>query len=214
MAIVANNNSNQLLIASSPDGTSWSGFPQVPGSSKAAPALAVFNGQLFMAIVANNSSNNVLVASSPDGASWSGFNLVNQNSRTAPALAAFNGRLWLAVIHDDQQGFPKVPISSSTDGIAWAPFFLIPGVDTAAAPSLTVFNGRLWLAVRDDSLAPGNPTVKIAFTTNGPNWTPFTIASSILADDGPGFGELNGTLCLSTITLAPHNTPPNALSIG
>ena len=45
-AFVANNESNDLLVAASPDGQRWSGNAPTGQQSKTAPALAAFGGPL------------------------------------------------------------------------------------------------------------------------------------------------------------------------
>jgi len=58
-------------------------------SSKAAPALAVFDGKLWIAFVANNASNQLLVSHSAGGKNWSPSTQVqNQSSKATPALLA------------------------------------------------------------------------------------------------------------------------------
>ena len=88
MAFVANNDTNDPLVVSSPDGVNWSPSTMVNQSSKAAPALASVGLQLFlrMAFVANNDSNDLLVVSSPDGVNFTSNTKVNQSSKAAPAV--------------------------------------------------------------------------------------------------------------------------------
>jgi hypothetical protein len=88
LGFVANNASNQLLVSHSADGVAWSPNTQVQNqSSKAAPALAVFDNKLWIAFVANNASNQLLVSRSAHGHNWSPSTEVqNQSSKAAPAL--------------------------------------------------------------------------------------------------------------------------------
>ena len=90
LGFVANDASNQLLVSHSADGQSWSPNTQVQNqSSKAAPALAVFENKLWIAFVANDASNQLLVSNSADGQSWSPSTKVqNQSSKGTPALLA------------------------------------------------------------------------------------------------------------------------------
>ena len=68
MAYVANDSSNSLFVINSGTGTRWSGEIVTDFQSKAAPALAVFNGRLWMAFVANDASNSLfLIHSRPTG---------------------------------------------------------------------------------------------------------------------------------------------------
>ena len=86
LGFVANDASNQLLVSHSADGVTWK--PNTPvqnQSSKAAPALAVFENKLWIAFVANDASNQLLVSHSADGVTWKPNTPVqNQSSKAAP----------------------------------------------------------------------------------------------------------------------------------
>jgi hypothetical protein len=95
IAFVANDASNQLLVSHSADGVTWSGSKQVTTqSSKAAPALVVFESKLWVAFVANDASNQLLVAHSAHGKNWSpSIEVKNQSSKAAPAFLGLAGAL-------------------------------------------------------------------------------------------------------------------------
>ena len=95
----------------------WSSGNSVNQLSQTAPALAVFNGTLFLAFVATDGTNNLYVCSSTDGVNWTGGEKVNQLSQKAPALAVFNGTLFLAFVATD--GTNNLYVCSSTDGVNW-----------------------------------------------------------------------------------------------
>ena len=95
----------------------WTGGEKVNQLSQTAPALAVFNGTLFLAFVATDGTNNLYVCSSTDGVNWTGGEKVNQLSQKAPALAVFNGTLFLAFVATD--GTNNLYVCSSTDGVNW-----------------------------------------------------------------------------------------------
>ena len=82
--------SNQLFISRSPECQSWGPNTQVQNqSSKAAPALAVFENKLWIAFVANDATNQLLVSHSAGGKNWSPSTQVqNQSSKATPALLA------------------------------------------------------------------------------------------------------------------------------
>ena len=88
LGFVANDASNQLLVSHSADGVSWSPNTSVQNqSSKAAPALAVFDSKLWIAFVANNATNQLLVSHSAGGKNWSpSIQVKDQSSKAAPAL--------------------------------------------------------------------------------------------------------------------------------
>jgi len=84
-----------------------------------APALAIFNNQLWVAFVANNESNDLLICSSPDGRTWSPSSRVGgQHSKTAPSLAVANNQLWVAFVANNESG--DVVTCASLDGRQWS----------------------------------------------------------------------------------------------
>ena len=171
LAFIANDSHHKLLICSSEDGKHWSDDKKVigpttktdPETTSTGPALAAFNGSLWVAFIANNSSNQVLVCSSADGENWSSNSLVsNAASAYAPALTAFDGKLRLAFV----QGDATVQVSSSPDGLAWSTTPLFAGVTSQAAPALAVFNETLWLACINSS-----NQITLYSSTDGMNWS-------------------------------------------
>jgi hypothetical protein len=97
MGFIANNSYNSLLTSYSGNGQDdWSVDSQVKNpsqsqSSKAGPALAVFQNKLWIAFVANDTSNQLLICNSGNGLDWSDNILVkspsqSQSSKAAPAL--------------------------------------------------------------------------------------------------------------------------------
>jgi len=88
LGFVASDASNQLLVSHSSDGVSWSPNTSVQSqSSKAAPALAVFDNKLWIAFVANDASSQLLVSHSAGGKNWSpSIQVKDQSSKAAPAL--------------------------------------------------------------------------------------------------------------------------------
>jgi hypothetical protein len=136
LAYVANNDSNDLLTASSTDGINWMGSRLVQGqSSKTAPALVEFHGQLILAYVANNDSNDLLTASSTDGVHWTGSRPVQgQSSKMAPALVEFQGELILAYVANNDSN--DLLTASSTDGIHWTGSRPVQGQSSKMAPAL------------------------------------------------------------------------------
>ncbi|HLJ00808.1 MAG TPA: hypothetical protein VKT76_13905 [Bradyrhizobium sp.] len=79
------------------------------------PAMAAFNGKLYIAFKANDESNKLYVTSSDDGMNFpkaKGYNDIRlQNS---PAMAAFNGKLYIAFKSNDSMD--KLYVTSSDDG--------------------------------------------------------------------------------------------------
>ena len=136
LGFVANDASNQLLVSHSADGQSWSPSTQVQNqSSKAAPALAVFENKLWMAFVANDASNQLLVSQSADGVSWKPSTQVqHQSSKAAPALAVFDNKLWIAFVANDTSN--QLLVSHSAGGKTWSPSIQVQNQSSKAAPAL------------------------------------------------------------------------------
>ena len=114
-------------------------------SSKAAPALAVFENKLWIAFVANDASNQLLVSSSADGSDLEPSTQVqHQSSKAAPALAVFENRLWIAFVANDASN--QLLVSHSAGGKNWSPSTKVQNQSSKAAPALAVFENRLWIA--------------------------------------------------------------------
>ena len=94
LAYVADNATKTLLTSYALEAGGWSPDTEVQGqSSKAAPALAVFDNKLWIVFVANNNSNELLVCSSSDGQNWSSSTEVQQSSKAAPAIFGLDGAI-------------------------------------------------------------------------------------------------------------------------
>jgi hypothetical protein len=170
-AYVANNASNQLLLASSKDGITWTASTLVPGqSSKTAPAFGENPGfGVYMGYVANNDSRDLLTTRAIDN--WTGSSRVDgQSSKTAPALAGFRGKLVMAyVANNDRNDLLTAELSSFIDAPSkWTGSRRVQGQSSKTAPALAVFQNQLVLAYvanndRNDLLT--------ASSTDGVNWT-------------------------------------------
>jgi hypothetical protein len=140
------------------------------GHSKtdAGPALAAFNGKLFLAY--KGSGSNDLWFNTFDGANWLTPDLeISQNGHSqtdaSPALAVFNGKLFLAY-----KGAGSNDLWFNTfDGANWLAQDLKVSQNghsqTDAGPALAVFNGKLYLAYK------GNGSDDIWYNVfDGANW--------------------------------------------
>jgi hypothetical protein len=96
------------------DGENWTGGTPTGQTSQDGPALAWFNGRLYMACRSNDPTNRLLVMSSSDnGGHWTGGPLANLTTVVAPALAVGPGPngelLYLAFTQPPQEGEMKAP---------------------------------------------------------------------------------------------------------
>jgi hypothetical protein len=78
--------------------SSGSAQVQAPtGSTSTSPALAAFNGKLYVAWKGKDTDQRLLVSSSADGVNWSAqVQAPSGSTSTSPALAAFDGKLYVA----------------------------------------------------------------------------------------------------------------------
>ena len=88
--------SHTVNIMSSSDGENWDDFLSIPGqTTSAGPALAVYNGMLYVAF-RGDGDDTINVMSSRDGQNWSGFfRVAGQTTAGGPALVAFNNMLYV-----------------------------------------------------------------------------------------------------------------------
>src|SRR5271165_4788925 len=97
-AFIADNGSNDILVASSPDGVTWTPSVPINQTSPFTPSVALFNGNLYAAFITNDvdsatgvPSNRIFLCWTTDGVSWSNAIFLNQYSKCAPSLAVWNG---------------------------------------------------------------------------------------------------------------------------
>jgi putative hemolysin len=194
-AFVANNDTNDLLICSSPDGSVWSANTQVTGqSSKDSPSMVFFNFQFWLVFIANNETNDVLICSSPDGKTWSKNTQVGQSSKNSPSIVVFNNGLWLAFVANNKTN--DVLICSSPDGLHWSNNTQVTGQSSKAAPSLAVFNKKLWLA-----FVANNDTndLLICSSPDGRSWSNNTQVKGQSSKGEPSLAVFDNKLWLAFI---------------
>jgi hypothetical protein len=172
--------SNDVYVCSF-DGKSWSDANTIGQTTKAAPALAVFQGKLWVAFIAQNSSGDILLCSSSDGKNWSpNMAVPGQSSAMGPSLAVFNGQLWLAFIAQNGSNDILVYYSAnpSTDPKSWVSSPL--GQQSFASPSLSVVGNTLWVAFT------GNTSSDLRVCSlNGNKWSANTAIASQTSSAGP-----------------------------
>jgi len=130
----------------------------------AAPAIAVFNGTLFIAWTGTDHQHSLNIAPVTTGKDENGettvtgldpsnHQVLSQSSDNAPALVAFDGQLFLAWKGNGNNG---INIMSSSDGFATIDNHNTPEADNFAdyPLSLAVFNNNLWIAWKGTSPTP------------------------------------------------------------
>ncbi len=77
-AFIADNGSNDILVASSSDGSRWTPSVVTNQTSPFTPSLALYGHRLYVAFITNDvdsatgvPSNRIFISSTDDGVSWS-----------------------------------------------------------------------------------------------------------------------------------------------
>ena len=203
-AFIADNGSNDILVASSPDGTTWTPSVPINETSPFTPSLALFNGNLYVAFITNDvnsatgvPSNRIFLCSTKDGVSWSNATFFNQYSKFAPSLAVWDGRLYVAFVANNPSNTLLVYSSATPDEPAsWS--VTVPVNQTSAnAPSLVAYrpSGRaaeLYLAFVADN---ESNDIFVCSLTSGGTWSTATVTGQS-CHFSPSLAVFGETLCL------------------
>jgi hypothetical protein len=157
-AFIANNGSNDILVASAPDGVNWTPSVPINETSPFTPSLALFEGKLYVAFITDDEnsatgvpSNRIFLCSTTDGVSWSNATFFHQHSKFAPSLAVWNGKLHVAFVANNSSNTLLVYYSSTPgDPSSWSATVAV-NQTSANAPSLAAYGpsgqtGDLYLA--------------------------------------------------------------------
>jgi hypothetical protein len=113
-------------------------------TSKGNPAIANFNGALYLAWTGTDARGSLNIASSTDGgANFGAKTTLNETSATGPALAAFNNKLFIAWVGTDASH--SLNIASSSDGKNFGNTVTLPQASNLS-PVLTVAGNKLFIA--------------------------------------------------------------------
>jgi hypothetical protein len=173
--------SNNLFMMSSLDGvvfadkseicvpTSGSSVAQ-PVQSACGPALAAFDGKLWLAWTTNDTDGNVMLASSSDGVEWSEPVAVGGSSVNGPGLGVFTPdgspeQLYVTWTSEVSQ----VYVAFTTDGQSFTPTGLTNNGQSElahASPALGAFDGQLYLIFAPSTSAG----LVLRWSSDGSNW--------------------------------------------
>jgi hypothetical protein len=107
------------------------------------PALAAFNGKLYLAFAGTDRQLNVM--SSTDGLNFGTPVVIpNNSSQVGPGLAAFNGSLYLAWAGTDSRH--RINYVTSTDGVTWGGQTLFGNEASVGNPALAASSTQLLIA--------------------------------------------------------------------
>lgn len=160
------------------------------GNSNLAPAIATFNGRLYMAWIGTDANHRINLMSSTDGLNFNNHVVLADNSNHAPALVAFNGALYLAWTGTDSR--QTLTIMSSADGINFGNKVAL-GNSSIQGPALATLNGLLYIAwTGTDS----NHSLNVMSSANGVNFGN-QVSFRDNSTQGPALTAFNGSLYLA-----------------
>jgi hypothetical protein len=136
-----------------------------------APAMALFNNQLYIAFQANDPGHTLHVTSSSDGVTWpAATQIANVAIGSDPAMAVFNGLLYIAFRANDPSN--DVWIASSSDGVNFTSYKLAgQTMAWGSSPALAVVaqndaNHLYYVYEADDS----SHEMLVTSSTDGSTW--------------------------------------------
>ena len=173
MAYKSNDSKNTVNVSYTLDGVNWSepyqilSTPTTAATTTAAPALAVFNENLFVTYVVSGKASISFTSDGTAPSKWSTpYSLSSAATSVTPALSAFKDKLYIAYTSSG-----KVKINSTSSGttaVSWGTAYTInPTQSTSLSPSMTVFNNILYVAYNGSSNAP-----YIVTSMDGTIWNP------------------------------------------
>lgn len=155
--------------------------------SSATPALAVFNGKLYIAWNTGQGSANF--ASSSDGSTWDGFvEGYRTNVDNSPSIASFNGVLYSGVrnAQDQTLEFCRIFTDDTNYCVQW------PNNRLGFNPGLGVFNGQLYIGYQDIN----THDIWFLYTADGNNFVTSGNATNDQTSTAPAFAVHNNILYL------------------
>ena len=168
-------------------------------STGSQPALAVFNGKLYMVYEGGEIvTDNRIRYRTLDGltSSWSDELIIPYAYTTfPPALAVYGDKLYLVYRGpktDDKLYF------STFDGTNWSDVVQLPNSLTSDSPALAVYNEKLYLAYREAE--SGGPSERLWYTTydaKNSKWSQDSQIPNVLLSGSPALAVFNGNLYLA-----------------
>jgi len=173
--------------------------PDIAIGSK--PALASFNGSLYVAFQANDPVNELWLTTSSDGSSFTkAIGYPNIRIGSAPAMAAFNNQLFVAFQANDPVN--ELWVTSSSDGSSFTSATGYPNILMGGAPAMTVFNSKLYLAFQAND---AGHTLHVTSSSDGQTWPAATQVSNVAIGSAPAMTVFNGKLYIAFRADDPSN---------
>ncbi len=138
---------SKVLVDSSPDGKTWTGTRYFNQTSPYRPALASYDGKLYLAYITNDVlsgtqilSDRIFLCTTSDGLCWAPTIFFNQYSKCTPALAVFGDSLFMAYVSNDSTN--RILYTSFTAATGWAAA-KDTGHFSPQSPALVEYGGNL-----------------------------------------------------------------------
>jgi glycerophosphoryl diester phosphodiesterase len=156
------------------------------------PALAAFNGKLYVAFQGVNVQNDLYVASSTGNSFPTATQYTNLQSSSAPALAAFNNKLFMAFrgLNVDNDFY----ITSSQTGDNFPTATRYTNIQMGGAPALATFNSQLCAAFQAND--PSNH-LHVTCSSDGVTWPTAPEISNVWTGSDPAMASFNGKLYIA-----------------
>jgi hypothetical protein len=154
------------------------------------PALASFNGNLYVAFQGVNVNNDLYVTSSPSGNNFPmATQYTNLQSTSAPALATYNNQLFMAFrgLNVDNDFY----ITSSPTGSNFPTATRYMNIQMGGAPALAVFNNQLYAAFQAND---AGHTLHITSSSDGVTWPTAWQITNVAIGSDPAMAAFNGML--------------------
>lgn len=203
-AFIADNGSNDILAASSPDGVTWTPSVPINQTSPFTPSLALFKGSLYVAFITNDvdsatgvPSNRIFLCSTTDGVTWSDATFFNQHSKCAPSLAVWNNQLNIAFVGNTSNTLYVYGSPTPDKPETWTQTGPPTGQTSTNAPSLCAYapsggTGDLYLAF---VAANGSEDIFVCSLAVGGSWSKVTVTGET-CHFSPSLSVLGSTLYL------------------
>ncbi len=154
------------------------------------PALAAFNGSLYVAFQGLNAGNDLYITSSSSGNNFpAATRYTNIYMGSAPAMAAFNNQLYVAFQADDPNH--EFFVTSSSTGSNFPAATIHSNIQMGGAPALAVFNNQLCAAFQAND--PGH-TLHLTCSSDGVTWPSAWQVANVAIGSDPAMAVFNGKL--------------------
>jgi hypothetical protein len=165
------------------------------------PALAFFNGSLYVAFEGVNASNDLYVTSSSNGYNFpAATRYTNLQASSAPALAAYNNQVFMAFrglsVNNDFY------ITSSSTGTNFPTATGYTNIEMGGAPALAVFNNQLYAAFQAND---SGHTLHITASSDGVTWPTAWQIPNVQIGSDPAMAVFNGMLYVAFRANDPSN---------